>query len=608
EVKRFRLEAEAAANLQHPNIVAIHEIGEHEGQHFFSMDFINGPSLAGPLPAGPLAVGEAARLVKIIAEAVQFAHEHGVLHRDLKPGNVLLDAAGQPHVTDFGLAKRKDREDHLTCSGAILGTPAYAAPEQVAGRHDLVGPASDVYSLGAILYEMLTGQPPVRGATISETISQVVQSAPKAPTQLNPRIPRDLETITMKCLEKRPDRRYASAGALAKDLEHFLNHEPISARPVQISKRAGRWLFSHPHWLAAFGSVVLLALLWFGFALWNDNRLLTWEKDHPNEHPAAPVFFLDPKNNPVLMAAIFVTGLIAGLEDLVAKRIRKRVLTGTFIRPSVLASFELAGILGIVAGVALGGAAIQIYQWAKRAAPLERREADQKFQEQLKTSAQIYKDAARRAESEKMWKEILYKSVDALEYQGTRRELFVVLFLPLCVVWSGATLFLKAFREQRFVFYLNSEDEQIERTIALSGIEREAQEKARHIPIHLGLAIIFAALVAIVPNIFWASEEEPPTRNMIFLAEGGSFVLLTTSVLIFGRKLSRSRLQISGILIVVSILLLFAALARMPTIQTALAISIGVLNGSFAGFLLRTMRNRNTAARMSTGMNSLAER
>ncbi len=266
EVKRFRTEAEAAAQLQHPNIVAIHEVGEHLGQHYFSMDFVVGTSLAARLGSEPLPIGEAVRWMKTIAEAVRFAHQRGIVHRDLKPANVLMDEFDQPRITDFGLAKRLDRAESMTASGTILGTPNYMSPEQAAGRQDMIGPAGDVFSLGAMLYETITGRVPFHGSNLAETLSNILRKDPVPPSRLNPRVPPDLETICLKCLEKRSDRRYPTADALAKDLGRFLSHEAISAKSVSTSRKASRWLVSHPKILAAMASGLLLALVWIGYA------------------------------------------------------------------------------------------------------------------------------------------------------------------------------------------------------------------------------------------------------------------------------------------------------------------------------------------------------
>jgi serine/threonine-protein kinase len=236
DLQRFRTEAEATAALQHPHIVRVHEVGEIDGRPYFSMDFIEGQSLAQRLAEGPLPGKTAARYLVEVARAVQHAHDHNILHRDLKPSNILLDAADQPHVSDFGLAKRLDRSTLHTQTGAILGTPSYMAPEQAAGSKELTA-AVDVYGLGALLYEVLTGRPPFRTETSLDTLLQVLESQPAPPRLLNAKVDRDLETICLKCLEKAPQRRYASAAALAADLERYLAGEPITARSANLMGR-----------------------------------------------------------------------------------------------------------------------------------------------------------------------------------------------------------------------------------------------------------------------------------------------------------------------------------------------------------------------------------
>ena len=238
---RFRTEAEAVARLKHPNIVQIYDLGESDGCPFFSLEYVDGGSFAKELNGTPQPPMKAAELVSKLANAVHAAHQSGVIHRDLKPGNILLTKDGQPKVADFGLAKQLEGSSHQTVSGSILGTPSYMAPEQAAGRVHDVGPQADIYSLGAILYEAITGRPPFRGATMLETLEQVRSQEPVNPTSLQPRTPRDLETICIKCLQKEPGKRYASAQALADDLQRFLRHEPIHARSIGLWERFDRW-------------------------------------------------------------------------------------------------------------------------------------------------------------------------------------------------------------------------------------------------------------------------------------------------------------------------------------------------------------------------------
>jgi WD40 repeat protein/tRNA A-37 threonylcarbamoyl transferase component Bud32 len=260
DVRRFRAEAEAAARLDHHGIVTVYEVGQHEGQHYFSMAFVEGESLAHRLAQGLLAPREAADLTRKVAEAVAYAHVEGVVHRDLKPANILIDKNGQPRLTDFGLAKRVEGDSGLTATGQILGTPSYMPPEQASGCGDAVGPLSDVYSLGAILYCLLTGRPPFQADNPLDTLMQVLQRDPVPPRQLNAAIPRDLETICLKCLEKDPRKRYPSAQELTADLGRFLGGLPIRARPVTQAERTVKWV-KRNKFVAGATATVFLALV-----------------------------------------------------------------------------------------------------------------------------------------------------------------------------------------------------------------------------------------------------------------------------------------------------------------------------------------------------------
>jgi serine/threonine-protein kinase len=261
DLARFRLEAEANAQLRHPNIVTVHEVGEIHGQPFYSMDFVEGSSLSQRLAQGPLPSRQAARYVLTIARALHYAHCHGIVHRDIKPSNILLDANDEPHVTDFGLAKRLGSDSGHTRTGAVMGTPSYMAPEQAAGKTKELGPPCDIYGVGAVLYELLTGRPPFRSDTPVDTIMHVLERDPAPPRLLNPKVDRDLETICLKCLEKNPKQRYVSADALAADLNQYLNGESISARSFNMLDRLSRTL-DRSHYDVEFqnwGSM----LLWF---------------------------------------------------------------------------------------------------------------------------------------------------------------------------------------------------------------------------------------------------------------------------------------------------------------------------------------------------------
>ena len=258
-LKRFRLEAEAAARFEHPGIVPIHEVGERDGSCYFSMKFVEGGQLDEVTRREPMPIRRAVELIAKVARTVHYAHEHGILHRDIKPGNILLDAKGEPHLTDFGLARLLETESSVTQTLDVMGTPSYMAPEQAVGNNTEVSNATDVYGIGAVLYQLLTGHPPFAGGTTYETIKLVLDAEPRQPRLWNRKIDRDLSTICLKCLEKDPKRRYFSALALAEDLERWLKHEPIQARHTGIFTRAGKWVRRNP--TSALLAASLIALI-----------------------------------------------------------------------------------------------------------------------------------------------------------------------------------------------------------------------------------------------------------------------------------------------------------------------------------------------------------
>jgi WD40 repeat protein len=262
-IERFRREAHSVAALRHSNIVSIFEVGECDGQHFFAMEFIEGQTLAGLLRSGPMPARRAAELARDVARAIHYAHSQGVLHRDLKPSNVLIDGLGQVRITDFGLAKKLDGSSDLTVTGQMVGTPNYLSPEQAAGRQSELGAASDVYAIGTMLYELLTGRPPFLEESLQETLLHIRDTDPETVRSLNPAIDRDLETICLKCLQKEPTRRYATAEALAEDLDRWLKQMPIAARPVGRLERASLWSKRRPRQAGLLGllGLALVAVL-----------------------------------------------------------------------------------------------------------------------------------------------------------------------------------------------------------------------------------------------------------------------------------------------------------------------------------------------------------
>src|SRR6266478_2746666 len=272
ERERFLREAEAVAGLRHPNLVLIHDIGDHDGRPYFTLEYVEGGSLAQKLSGAPQPAHQAAALLATLAEAVQVAHQGGIVHRDLKPANILLTTDGTPKIAHFGLARHFDTGSALTRTGDRLGTPSYMAPEQAQGKKRAIGPSVDIYALGAVLYELLTGRPPFRGETAAETELQVIYQDPVPPSRLNGRVPRDLETICLKCLHKEPERRYASAADLSDDLKRFLDGRPIQARPLGWGARLWRWSRRNPVAASQVAAALILGGLTLGSVLWLERQ------------------------------------------------------------------------------------------------------------------------------------------------------------------------------------------------------------------------------------------------------------------------------------------------------------------------------------------------
>lgn len=333
---RFRTEAEAAARLDHPNIVPVYEVGEHQGHPYFTMKLVEGRTLSQRMADGPLTQREAAQILAEVARAIDYAHTQGILHRDLKPSNIILDADDRPYVMDFGLAKRLETDSGLTRTGAIVGTPNYMAPEQAAGQRGTLGPASDVYALGSILYHLLTGRPPFQAASAVDTVLMLLEQDPLPPRQLNRQVDRGLELITLKCLQKPIDLRYTSAGALADDLEAYLAGEPVAARSGAFTDIVTR-LFRPTHhapvlesWglLWMWHSLVLLllcsatsALQWRGvntvapyLALWTVGIGIWSTIFWTLRHRAGPVTFVERQIAHVWGASIVADAMLYWIE------------------------------------------------------------------------------------------------------------------------------------------------------------------------------------------------------------------------------------------------------------------------------------------------------
>ncbi len=346
-LERFRIEAEAAARLSHPNIVAIYEVGQSDGREFFSMELVEGDSLDRWIKKHPLSSDGIAELTKKISEATHFAHQRGVLHRDLKPQNILMDEDGNPHVADFGLAKQSENDSTLTVTGVVFGTPGYAAPEQASGRHDRVGPASDVFSVGAILYFLLTDAAPHAAATAIEAFRKTLEEPPVPPSRLRATVPRDLETICLKCLEKEPDRRYPSARALAEDIDRFLSRLPLQARRAGPFWHLWALVRSRPWAVTGLASLLQLAMIGLAYGLWQRTKFLEWQIVHPDRPPPFHVLLIF---SPGVASLLIYTCMLGGYLPL--KDLRARLAEGrAFERNDVLkfcitgACFGFLGVL-----------------------------------------------------------------------------------------------------------------------------------------------------------------------------------------------------------------------------------------------------------------------
>ncbi len=318
DLSRFLAEASATARLQHPNIVPVYEVGDIDGRPFFSMKFIRGDTLSDRLVDGPMPEREAARLLAQISRAVGFAHRQGVLHRDLKPSNILIDDSDNPLITDFGLAKRFGVENDLTRSGIVVGTPSYMSPEQASGRRDNIGPASDIYSLGCVLYHALTGRPPLVAESVMELVMLVLEQDPPPPRALRPRLDRDLEMIVIRCLQKPPDLRYDTAEELADDLEAFLRDEKVSASSGRFGQVVAR-LFRETHHAAILENWAIL-WMWHAMVLLIAS-LLTWQLK------------INEVTNLVVYAGVWTLGL--GAWASVFWKLRQRIGPVTFVERQV---------------------------------------------------------------------------------------------------------------------------------------------------------------------------------------------------------------------------------------------------------------------------------
>jgi TolB-like protein/Tfp pilus assembly protein PilF len=341
-LKRFRLEAEAAARLEHPGIVPIHEVGERDGSCYFSMKFVEGGQLDEVAMREPMSIRRAVELIAKVAHTVHYAHEHGILHRDIKPGNILLDAKGEPHLTDFGLARLVESESSVTHTLDVLGTPSYMAPEQAVGNNAAVSSATDVYGLGAVLYQLLTYRPPFAGGATYETIKLLLDTEPRQPRLLNPKVDRDLSTICLKCLEKDPKHRYSSALGLAEDLERWLKHEPIQARRTGVFARGRKWVRRNPTSALLAASLVALAA-GSGWIVWKTEFI---RHPVPNGIAVLPFENLSPDPDNAYFAGGIQDEILTRLASIANLKVISRTSTQRYqSKPRNLA--EIAKELGV---------------------------------------------------------------------------------------------------------------------------------------------------------------------------------------------------------------------------------------------------------------------
>jgi hypothetical protein len=530
EVQRFLREAEAAANLQHPNIVAIHEVGEHDGRHYFSMDYVAGRDLGALVQDGPLPAPVAARYVKVIAEAIHFAHQRGTLHRDLKPQNVLIDAAGQPRITDFGLAKIVEDDSRLTQPGAVMGSPSYMPPEQAAGRTGDVGPASDVYSLGAMLYELLTGRPPFRAATAMATLHEVMEAEPAAPHRLKADIPADLETVCLRCLEKSPSARYPTARALAEDLDRYLQGEPIQARPASPVRKAVSWVRRHPGTLAALAAFVMVALSVGIYYLFEENAFLRAQQADPTlTRVPGPVH-----ESLQVWEAINPLAMCAGIYTLIFLMVRTRGLSlkdwrnGAWAaRPAVQPLGDRTRAVALGMGLAVVGCgigflaiAIQAHVW----------EGESIWMQLLGTYASVYFGLAILGLVVRDYRRALYgtpsRQLTAEQVASIRWAMEDFDMVAAVKLYRAAVPDAGLMEANQYV-------------LRLAESER-AKHPGKFVPPPLSLTglnwiamLICAAVEAVILGVFWAVM--PPSHPVWFAAEFACALLLGMGLLAGGR-------------------------------------------------------------------------